>query len=698
MDDLDFLDVDTTPTPEVNQLTQRSVMQNYINFGYGLFAVDGKIPKVKNWQDTKASESQPFDRGNYGINLRDEDLIVDIDPRNGGDESYIKLLTDLKIDSPTTYTVATGGGGLHLYLRKPPGVQIRKKLSNYKGIEFLSKGCYVVGPWSIHPVTRQPYTIGALGLDKIEQAPNELLNVLRTEKKMVVKKSVEHIQEWNRFVSYLENCIVAIQGDGGDETTYKVACYGKDLGLPEDQTLTCMLEHWNERCEPPWSPEELQIKVANAYRYGVQRMGELSARNSFDVVEEHDATLFQKTEWKTDKNGMTIKNSLNNVVMYLLTTPELKNLIRYNEFTQDIEFTRIAPWHHNGYRRYWSDSDDTFLQYYLENKLNYQAQETTVIKAVQAVAEVRRYHPVKQWLESAVWDGVPRIDTWLTKYLGVDDNEYTREVGRLVLYGAIHRIYSPGCKFDYVLVLEGKTGIGKSTAIEILGGNWYSSGTIDFHNKDTVDLLRGKWIIEMAEMDVMSKSEVSAAKAFITRQVDRARLAFTRRTKDFPRQCIFIGTINPNGTGYLKDDTGNRRYWPILCKAEEGKPMMNLKELKNDVEQLWAEAVQRCKNNEAHLYMKNVEVAKMAEEEQELRRPMDEWVGAIIHWAIDNDIQETSPLKIWVEALGGSPNKFGKLEQMRLASILKADLKWEQVQRRVGGVQTRVYKRSPFLD
>ena len=685
MDDLSFLDlVDEETTPKeriiVNQYSQQILMQKYINAGYGLIMLNGKIPKAAevSWQTRKPNESTAVNKGNYGVVLGANDLVIDVDPRNGGDKSFEKLLIDLKIALPSTYTVHTGGGGAHFYFKKAPNIRINKKIKEYKGLDFLSEGCFVVGPWSIHPDSGKPYIIFSGDLDHLTEAPIEVIELIRQQKKVIDDKPIEYAQGHVRFISYLEHAPLAIEGDSGDHVTYKVSCYGKDLGLSAEQALSCMLSHWNDRCQPPWTEDELRIKISNAYRYGIQPQGSLAPQSVFTQIEEHDLELYKPGQWKTNSKGTLINNLITNVVQHLLTMPEIKDLVKWNDFTQEIEFQRVAPWHHSGPRKIWTDSDDIALQYYLENKFNYSCQDTTIIKAVQLVAELNRYHPVKKWIESSKWDGVKRIDKWLHTYLGVREDIYSDYIGRLVLFGAIHRIYSPGCKFDYVLVLEGDTGIGKSTAIEILGGQWFSAGSIDFQNKDTIDLLRGKWILEMAEMDVMNRHEVSAAKAFITRTVDRARMAFARRTKDFPRQCIFIGTINPNGTGYLKDDTGNRRYWPVFCKPMPGQPMMNLKGLQKDVGQLWAEALQECRDNPGQLYINNSDVLRKAEQEQEIRRPVDEWSHIISAWASENKLDFVQSNKVWVEALDGVPNKFSKSEQMRLTSILKNDLKWER--------------------
>ena len=705
----DFLDATPTTTiippatntskEVVNQFSQKELMQKYIASGFYVFPLNGKIPTKEGtgFQLKKSTDATATAKGNYGIAMTTTDMVIDIDPRHGGTQSFARLLTDLQIKEPKSFVVRTGGGGWHYYLKKPSSLAIRKTVKEYPGIEFISQGGYVVGPWSMHPTTQKPYTILKGSLDHIMYCPEEILSLLRKDKQLVSEKTntnqIENIQDRMRYISYLESTApVAVQGETGDNTTFLVSAKGKDFGLSKDQIIECLLLHWNERCFPPWTEDELTVKVSNAFSYGKNLPSLLAPSTVFAPldVEEHDETIYSPGKFIM-KGGKVENGSLVNTMQYLVTMPEIKNLIRFNEFTQDIEFSRVAPWHADGFHMKWTDLDDFHLLHYLEHKYGFKAGELNISKAVSLAAHINKFHPVKKFIESTLWDGKPRVDTWLTEYLGVYPSPYVAEIGRLTLFGAIHRIYSPGCKFDYMLVLEGKTGIGKSSVIEILGNQWYSSGNLDFHNKDTVDMLRGKWIIEMAEMDNMRRQEVSAAKAFITRQVDRARLAFAKRTVDFPRQCIFIGTINPNAYGYLKDDTGNRRYWPVVCHPEEGKPIMRLGALSKDVSQLWAEALYLCQKDPGRLYIKDKEVNAQAEEEQEARRPQDELAPLIADWAKRNKIKEARSITIWLDALRGEPMKFNRAEQMRLATLLRSDLRWESKVVWKGGEAKRLW-------
>lgn len=665
----------------VDQFSQREVMNKYINAGFGLIAINGTSPKNKTWEERRGSDSDVADHGNWAAVLSDSDLIVSVDSLNGGVDSYNRLIDTLYIDEFETFTVKTGIGEAHFYFKKPPGIQIKKTARAYPGIEFITKGDYVLGPWSIHPETGNPYVIFSGSLNDIQDAPAELLALIRDGKKVVEDTPMEYIEQHNRYKLYLEREPALSEDDEGKQL-YQIATFGRSLGLSQDQTFSCISNYWNNRNKKPYEDSQLVIKIANAYRYGAATFANKRGND------DHDQNLFRAGQWVTTKDGKLKKHTLANAIQYLITVPELKGLIRFNEFTQEIELSRAAPWHSTGYKQVWDDSDDIGLQYYLEHKYNYQIGDLALLRAVSLVSGINKYHPVKEWLESTKWDGRKRIDTWLHDYLGVSDNDYTREVGKLTLFGAIHRIYSPGCKFDYVLVLEGKPGIGKSTAVEILSNQWFTSGAIDFKNKATIDIIRGKWIIELAEMEALPQREAVHAKAFISRRVDRARLSCTKRTKDFPRQCIFIGTINPNGIGYLKDETGNRRYWPVLCRPSKDSKTMELTKLSYDVNQIWAEALSECRTNPGRLYIDNNNILFHAEGEQRNRMSTDELASVIADWAKADNVEETGILRVWTEALGGTQSRFPKPDQARVTKIIVNELGWLPICSPNGKVRT----------
>lgn len=242
--------------------------------------------------------------------------------------------------------------------------------------------------------------------------------------------------------------------------------------------------------------------------------------------------------------------------------------------------------------------------------------------ALRMVAQRDRYHPVKDWLNGLSHDGTPRLDTWLTRYLGVDASSYSRAVGRAFLVAMVARVMRPGCKHDHVLVLRGDQGKRKSTACRILSGDAYFSDTMPAIRNDKIEAwrhLRGKWLVEMAELAPSRKADQEDLKSFLSGQVDSYRMPYERKEETVPRQCVFVGTTNEDT--FLRDATGGRRFWPVTCGA------IDTDVLARDREQLFAEAAAAFKAGEAwHL---SPEMEKLAAVEQEAAREEDPWEQAI---------------------------------------------------------------------
>ena len=294
---------------------------------------------------------------------------------------------------------------------------------------------------------------------------------------------------------------------------------------------------------------------------------------------------------------------LNKTIQTLQKDTNLQGLFSLNEFSHDIEFLKIPEWDKKVKVGKTLDDDDIIqIKYYLSNVHDFEPTNSTISDACYIIAKQYSYHPVKRNIESVIWDKILRCDEWLIKSTGCEDNYYTRMASAKFLIAAVSRIYKPGCKFDHMLILEGPQRIGKSTLVEIMAGDWFLDTNFENRDKDLVDSMRGIFIVEISELSGMNKKDIEWLKSFLSRKVDRVRLPYAQRSKDFYRQCVFLGTYNPSGNNmYLRDDTGNSRFWPIECQKN-----IDFGYLKENRGQLWAEALARYKNGEK-LYIDNKE-------------------------------------------------------------------------------------------
>ena len=295
-------------------------------------------------------------------------------------------------------------------------------------------------------------------------------------------------------------------------------------------------------------------------------------------------------------------------------------------------------------------------------------------EAVDKRAREHSFHPVRKWLDSLVWDGTPRLDGWLATYLGaIGEREYLAAIGSMFLISMVARIYRPGCKVDYMLVLEGDQGAAKSQACAVLAGEWFSDALPDIHHKDASQHLRGKWLIEIPELSAFTKADVEALKAFITRDTERFRPPYGRLEVIEPRQSVFVGTTNRDT--YLKDETGGRRFWPVPVG------LIDLEALRRDRDRLFAEAVARFKERPKWWPDATFEKTFIAPE-QEKRRETDPWEGPIAGYVDGTTLNVTSLNRATVTdiaRLGLGFDVMAKVstaDQRRIAAVLKT-LGWK---------------------
>src|SRR3990167_763203 len=362
------------------------------------------------------------------------------------------------------------------------------------------------------------------------------------------------------------------------------------------------------------------------------------------------------------------------------------NILKYNLLTHDIELTSKLPFSRVDVKDHTiNDREILEIRYYFECTTKAKTSTKMITDAIIIVAVENPYHPIRDWLETLKWDGVKRLNKWLIDYCGAEDEKYVREVGRKVLVASIARVYQPGIKFDYMLILEGETGIGKTQLVKALGEDWSIDIELRDCDKDTIDKMRGAWIIEIPELAGMKRTEIETLKAFLSRPMDRERFAYARRSENFPRQSIFIGTHNPSGNNtYFWDDTGHRRFWPITCQKADYEGVRRVRD------QLFAEAYIEWFAKKEKLYITDSEIIKKVEEEQRNRLASDPWQDTISKYLIGKDEQAITGKEI-LEHLKIFPEKQTVSHLMRVGIVMKK-LGWEKRRPLIGDNRQWAYK------
>ena len=424
------------------------------------------------------------------------------------------------------------------------------------------------------------------------------------------------------------------------------------------------------------------------------------AEKAFEAVPEG------MSDWRellrTDRNG-NYKKSIDNLKIILQHDPRLSGRIVTDEFAGFGMAIGPLPWNDTEGRRLWTDTDDAGVQWYVETCYGISSKDK-LLAALAVVGSHNKTNEVKDYLLGLEWDGVHRVDTLLSDYLGTEDNEYTRAVIRKALCAAVGRAVIGGIKFDYMLIISGRQGLGKSTFLGTLGKEWFSDSLVSFSGKEAAELLRGTWINEIGELSAMTKQETADVKQFLSKQVDIYRAAYGRRTEKHPRRCVFFGTTND--TEFLRDATGSRRFWPVDAGMYDPK-LSVWDDLPKQVDQIWAEAVMYWKAGE-QLYLTG-KIEQMALRAQEEHRESYEWEGQIMDYLDKNvpafwekmDIGERRQylngnvrpeseeklepidrvciMQIWVECLGGDQRYLKPQDRTKIRNIMNRVPGWEKI-------------------
>ena len=424
---------------------------------------------------------------------------------------------------------------------------------------------------------------------------------------------------------------------------------------------------------------------------------------------------FPNTEWtqrlmRTESGSL--RQSAFNVRLILENDPAWKGVLGWCRFSARL-WKKSPPPYANASRGEWTDADDADLRFWLAERYGIEPKGQDLADPVSGAARAAPFHPVLDYLATLRWDGVSRLDRWLETYLGArgaDDDgaddiqdpvklararqrvaRYLRRVSALTLLQAVARVRKPGCKADYVLILEGPQGLQKSTALKTLfGAEFFSDTPIDLGSKDAYENIRGLWCCEMAELDSLNKADATRAKAFFSSASDRFRMPYGHRAQAFARQVVVCGTTNQHQ--YLKDQTGNRRYWPVQCGEIDIEALAEMRD------QLWAEADHRF--NAGETWWPGADEHAIFESEQQIRTDADAW-EPLVQTYLHQRIQAVPPparaslfvtgADVMAVALRMDAGAMRRPEQTRVGIIMQA-LGWRAVRQRVDGLLTRGYR------
>lgn len=379
-------------------------------------------------------------------------------------------------------------------------------------------------------------------------------------------------------------------------------------------------------------------------------------------TEESQEDLAWISQLAVDGKG-NYKKTVNNVILVLQNDPLLKGRIVTDEFAGRGLVLGAVPWNRCTEKRLWTDTDNSGFYWYMETYYGITARNN-MYDALAIVGEQNKINDVRDYLRGLKWDGIKRLDTLLSVYLGADDTPYTRAVMRKSLCAAVARAVVGGVKYDNMPIITGPQGIGKSTFLSVLGKAWFSDSLTSFEGKEAAELIQGTWINEVGELTAFTKQETSAIKQFLSKCYDIYRAAYGRQTEKHPRRCVFFGTSNDSE--FLKDSTGNRRFWPIDVGVHPAKKSI-WDDLPGEVDQVWAEAYAYWVLGEP-LYLSK-EVEELAFEQQESHRELSGKEGII------QDFLEKPILPNWGQMGLGQRRQFlnGNLQYDESVGLMPRD-------------------------
>lgn len=638
----------------------------YIKAGLSIFPLKfkGKEPLTKNGCKEATTDAaivkawwQKWPNANIGIATGSKSgglFVIDLDiDEDKGIDGYHSLRDWEKINGcfPETCCSITGRGGYHLFFRT--NREVKNRVGIISGVDIRGEGGYIVAPPSIHPngrIYEWEYDLEEFEIKEANDIVFKFLNDNANTRK-------------NEFKPPLE-----ILSGTRNRTIFEFACSLQSKGLSDAAIKSAISIENQERCVPPLDEKDLEKILNSVFKY---------EKGTSIVYNRNVGQIETKTEYivlERDKDDKLIQ-SIDNICTVLRNDELLKGKIKYNVLSYSQYVCGELPWEHRDTYREWKNSDDSNLKCYIEHKYKLKSMDK-IMEALVIVSQENKFNPVIDWLESLKWDGKKRIEDLLPDYLGVTKDTYSIECMKLFMLGAINRAYRPGCKFDYMLVLTGEQGIGKSTFLKMLACNdvWYNDNFNSVDGDKASEKLRGMWIVELAELLAVKRAkEVESMKAFITSTVDTYRSPYERRTEQRPRVCVFAGTTN--SSHFLTDRTGNRRYIPIKVHKNNIKKSLWDNKVMEDFTQAWAEALYIFKTEDPKLVIpKNLEISIENVQKEYLEE--DVRAGIIKEWLDNTNHDYVCIIMIWELALGNLYEKPKRSESNEIHDIMTNFEEW----------------------
>lgn len=635
----------------------------YAKKGFAVFPLKyrDKVPLTRNGCKDATTDAaqikawwQKYPNANIGLatgSVSQNVFVIDLDiDEDRGIDGYHSLEDWQREhgDFPETWTAITGRGGYHLYYRG--NGRIKNRAGIIDGVDIRGNGGYVVAPPSIHKNGNRY---------EWEYSPDEF-EIAKADNN--VEYFLNHDDQKQGTAFTMPNIVAAGQRN---QMLFRFACMMQAKGASDQSVFAATMAENKSSCSPPLTEQEVRIIVSSATKYDkgkpihIDSEGVATRENKDDVIGNPEWVLnFLDCNHDKDGNIKSVKQFVHNFEIVMDKDDRFAGKIRFNEFAQQLYLCGNVPWEKEDNCRAWSSHDDSALFSLIQADYGLKSRQDFA-DALKNVSMRNKFHPVRELLDSLTWDGKEHIRSLLPECLGAEDSDYTYQVMRLWMLGAVSRVYKPGNKFDYTMILQGSQGIGKSTFLKQLAmdDSWFNDSLDSLDSDKAVQSLTGSWIIELAELKSLARTAggVESVKRFLTATQDKYRIPYERRADTFYRQCVFAGTTNKDD--FLQDETGNRRFLIVQTGVKKPSKSLFVPEIMDTIKLAWAEAVHIWKNEKPQLILPEAYMQE-AKELQEANMA-DDGKRGIIQEYLEGKTQVCAR-EIWEKALGEnvSPRKY----------------------------------------